>query len=106
MRITKTTDARSWWEYRAALQACCIHRWFCAADASTPVRSESEGRISYGEKVNRENRAEGSERRTGSGRELRQHLLCEEIAAEGDTAAQGDGREVSAHGPFAVRPGP
>src|SRR5437667_304214 len=56
MRITKTTDAKPWWEYRATLQACCIHRWFCAADASTPVWSESDRRISQGEKVNGENR--------------------------------------------------
>jgi hypothetical protein len=54
MRVTKSTDTNSQREYRATLQACCVHRCFCAADASTPARSESADRIAQREKVNAE----------------------------------------------------
>jgi len=65
-------------------------------------RSESERRIAHEEKVNEgiAVRVAKEERRQG----LRQHLLCLQIAAEGDTAAERDRGKVAALGAFAVRP--
>src|SRR4030095_8790351 len=53
MRITKTADANSRRGYGATLKACCIHRWFCAADASTPAWSEPGSRIARERKSQR-----------------------------------------------------
>jgi hypothetical protein len=36
--------------------------------------------------------------------ELRQHLLCQQITAESDAAAEGDGDKIGALGAFAIRP--
>jgi hypothetical protein len=75
---------------------------FCAADASTPARSESENRIARGGKVKRENGRRGAER--SKSRELRKHLLGKQIAAEGDTAAQDYGGEITTLRAFSIRP--
>ena len=76
---------------------------FCAADASTPARSESESRIAHTKKPMKKIRMGVAKEARGAVR-LRQHLLRQEIPAEGDTAAERDRGKVAALGAFAVRP--
>ncbi len=81
---------------------------FCAADASTPARSESENSIAREEEVNRENQKQSSESRMSHPERvkgsLRQHLLREQVTAEGDTAAEGNGGEIGALSALTVGP--
>ena len=88
---------------------------FCAADASTPVRSDI-GRISprmkkqvenAGAKTRMQHHLLRNPRHTGSGWEARLgfDLLCEQVAAEGHSTVEGDRGEVSAPATLALGPG-